>query len=161
MNKKNFFIACAMLLAFGCNQNAEQIKPAEEKPAVAAPATTSYPGDPVSTEPTAAAAGLKYIDYVAGSGATAEAGKTVVVHYTGYLTNGFKVDSSVDRDAAISFSLGAGEMIKGWDIGVVGMKVGGKRKLIIPPDLGYGASDYGPIPGGSVLVFDIELLEVK
>ena len=104
---------------------------------------------------------LKYIDYVLGSGATAEAGKTVVVHYTGYLTNGFKVDSSVDRDAALSFSLGGGEMIKGWDIGIVGMKVGGKRKLIIPPALGYGANDYGPIPGGSVLVFDLELLEVK
>ena len=150
---------CAATMILGCAKEAEEAKPAEEK--AAAPASTSYPGEAVSVEPTAMASGLKYVDYVKGNGTTAESGKAVVVHYTGYLTNGFKFDSSLDRDQAIQFQLGAGEMIKGWDEGIVGMQIGGKRKLIIPPAMGYGASDYGPIPGGSVLVFDIELLEVK
>ncbi len=161
MNVKFVVSFCAAVAMMGCNKETEQAQPAAEKPAVAAPATTSYPGEPVTVEPTATASGLKYVDYVAGSGTTAESGKTVVVHYTGYLTNGFKFDSSLDRDSALEFHLGNGEMIKGWDVGIVGMKVGGKRKLIIPPAMGYGGSDYGPIPGNSVLVFDIELLEVK
>lgn len=162
MNAKLVLTICATTMILGCAKEvkeAEEAKPAEEK--AATPASTSYPGDAVSVEPTAMASGLKYVDYVVGSGATAETGKAVVVHYTGYLTNGFKFDSSLDRDQAIQFQLGAGEMIKGWDIGIVGMRVGGKRKLIIPPAMGYGGSDYGPIPGNSVLVFDIELLEVK
>ena len=157
---RNFVVSlCAAALIMGCNKAAEQAKPAEEKSAT--PAMTSYPGEATSAEPMTTGSGLKYIDMIVGSGATAETGKNVVVHYTGYLTNGFKIDSSVDRDAAYELPLGAGQVIKGWEQGIVGMKVGGKRKLIIPPALGYGASDYGPIPGNSVLVFDIELLDVK
>ena len=111
--------------------------------------------------------GLKYIDTTAGDGAAAKAGDTVVVHYTGWLTTdgttkGKKFDSSVDRGKPFSFSLGAGDVIKGWDEGVAGMKVGGKRTLIIPPDLGYGKRGAGAdIPPNAVMIFEIELLRVK
>ena len=106
--------------------------------------------------------GLEYEDLVAGSGDEAVAGKSVEVHYTGWLTDGSKFDSSLDRRQPFVFKLGAGKVIKGWDEGVAGMKVGGKRKLTIPPDLGYGARGAGSaIPPGSVLVFEVELLGVK
>ena len=97
-----------------------------------------------------------------GTGAEAQAGKRVTVHYVGTLTNGQKFDSSRDRGKGFSFRLGAGEVIKGWDQGVAGMKVGEMRKLTIPADLGYGARGYPPvIPPNSVLVFEVELLEVS
>lgn len=106
--------------------------------------------------------GLKYSDQVIGSGPVAVAGKTVSVHYTGWLTNGQKFDSSVDRGQPFSFPLGAGRVIKGWDEGVQGMKVGGKRKLTIPSELGYGTRGAGGvIPPNSILVFDVELLGVQ
>jgi FKBP-type peptidyl-prolyl cis-trans isomerase len=107
--------------------------------------------------------GLKYQDLTVGTGAEATAGKKVSVHYTGWLTNGTKFDSSVDRGQPFQFTLGAHEVISGWDQGVAGMKVGGKRKLTIPPDLGYGAAGTpgGPIPPNATLVFDVELLDVK
>ena len=108
------------------------------------------------------ATGLKYTDLQVGSGATAEKGKTVTVHYTGTLKDGTKFDSSRDRNQPFSFNLGAGRVIKGWDEGVAGMKVGGKRKLIIPADLGYGARGAPPvIPPNAELTFDVELLDVK
>jgi FKBP-type peptidyl-prolyl cis-trans isomerase len=97
---------------------------------------------------------------VVGTGTEAKAGQTVSVHYTGYLTNGKKFDSSVDRGQPFSFALGAGQVIKGWDEGVAGMKIGGKRRLIIPAALGYGATAQGSIPANSELVFDVELLKV-
>jgi FKBP-type peptidyl-prolyl cis-trans isomerase len=106
--------------------------------------------------------GLRYQDLAAGQGKTAAAGKTVVVHYTGWLPNGEKFDSSRDRDEPFDFSLGAGQVIAGWDEGVAGMKVGGKRKLVIPPDLGYGTAGAPPdIPPGATLVFEVELLDVR
>ena len=106
--------------------------------------------------------GLRYQDLVVGTGPEATAGRTVTVHYTGWLTNGTKVDSSVDRGRPYPFTLGAEEVIRGWDEGVAGMKVGGKRKLTIPPDLAYGPGGRPPvIPANSTLVFEVELLGVN
>jgi len=106
--------------------------------------------------------GLRYQDVSVGSGAVASAGKTVSVHYTGWLPNGEKFDSSRDRNQPFGFTLGAGQVIAGWDEGVAGMKVGGRRKLVIPPDLGYGTAGAPPdIPPGATLVFDVELLDVR
>jgi len=105
---------------------------------------------------------LKYEDLKEGNGDEAKKGNTVEVHYTGWLTNGKKFDSSVDRGQPFSFKLGARQVIKGWDEGVAGMKVGGKRKLTIPPELGYGADGAGNvIPPNATLVFEVELLKVK
>jgi len=106
--------------------------------------------------------GLKYTDDQVGTGTEAQAGKTVSVHYTGWLLDGTKFDSSKDRNQPLSFPLGRGQVIKGWDEGVAGMKVGGKRTLVIPPDLGYGARGAGGvIPPNATLKFEVELLDVK
>ena len=110
---------------------------------------------------TTTASGLTIEDVTMGSGAAAAAGQSVTVHYTGWLTNGTKFDSSKDRNDPFVFPLGAGRVIKGWDEGVQGMKVGGKRKLTIPPALGYGARGAGGvIPPNATLVFEVELLGV-
>jgi len=104
---------------------------------------------------------LQIEELVAGTGDTAAAGQQVSVHYTGWLTNGEKFDSSVDRGTPFKFKLGAGMVIQGWDQGVAGMKVGGKRKLTIPPELGYGARGAGGvIPPNATLVFEVELLGI-
>ncbi len=106
--------------------------------------------------------GLEAEEIKIGTGAEAKSGKTVKVHYTGWLKNGTKFDSSVDRNTPFEFPLGAGRVIKGWDKGVEGMKIGGKRKLTISPELGYGAQGAGGvIPPNSVLIFDVELLGVN
>ncbi len=106
--------------------------------------------------------GLIYVDTEKGTGKEAKKGATVVVHYTGtFVSDGKKFDSSVDRKEPFSFELGAGEVIKGWDEGVAGMKVGGKRTLIIPYTLAYGEKGRGPIPGKADLKFTVELLDVK
>ena len=105
--------------------------------------------------------GLKYEDLALGDGDAAAAGQQVSVHYTGWLTDGSKFDSSVDRNQPFQFALGRGMVIRGWDEGVAGMKVGGRRKLTIPPQLGYGAQGAGGvIPPNATLVFEVELLEV-
>ena len=109
--------------------------------------------------PAGAATALVVQDTAVGTGATAQAGDYITVNYTGKLANGSVFDSSVGK-APFAFTLGSGMVIPGWDQGLVGMKVGGKRTLIIPPSLGYGAQDYGPIPGNSTLTFDVELLSV-
>jgi FKBP-type peptidyl-prolyl cis-trans isomerase FkpA len=105
--------------------------------------------------------GLVVEELVVGTGAEAKAGDTVSVHYTGTLVSGEKFDSSLDRGTPFTFTVGQGDVIRGWDEGVAGMKVGGKRKLIIPPELGYGAQGAGNvIPPNATLVFEIELLEI-
>ena len=115
---------------------------------------------------TTKSSGLQYEDTHTGSGETAAAGKTCVMHYTGWLwiegAKGEKFDSSVDRGRPFSFGLGQGQVIKGWDEGVAGMKIGAKRTLLIPPDLGYGARGAGAvIPPHATLLFEVELLELK
>ena len=105
--------------------------------------------------------GLQYQDLKTGSGAEAKAGQDVTVHYTGWLPDGTKFDSSKDRNDPFVFRLGAGRVIRGWDEGVAGMKIGGSRKLVIPPALGYGSRGVDVIPPNSILVFDVELLGVK
>ncbi len=111
---------------------------------------------------TRTASGLQYQDVAVGNGDEAGEGKVAVVHYTGWLTDGTKFDSSRDRGEPFSFPGGGGQVIAGWDEGVAGMKVGGRRKLVIPASLGYGEMGAPPvIPPGATLVFDVELLEVK
>ena len=106
--------------------------------------------------------GVGICELEAGGGASAEGGKMIEVHYTGWLEDGKQFDTSRDRDQTFHFVVGAGQVIKGWDEGVVGMKAGGKRKLKIPPDLGYGDEGAGDaIPGGATLIFEVELVEVR
>jgi FKBP-type peptidyl-prolyl cis-trans isomerase FkpA len=126
-------------------------------------AQPSQAATPASAEGTAAqATGLVIVDEVAGTGPEARSGDKVTVHYTGWLIDGRKFDSSLDRNRPFSFTLGANEVIAGWDQGVAGMKVGGKRKLTIPPDLGYGAAGAGGvIPANATLLFDVDLLKIK
>ena len=138
-----FLIASAAWLS-ACNNNQ-------------APASTGTTATEVTMQD-----GLKYTDDQVGTGAVATAGKTAVVHYTGWLLDGTKFDSSRDRNQPFSFPLGAGQVIKGWDEGVAGMKVGGKRTLIVPPALGYGARGAGGvIPPNATLKFEVELLDVR
>ena len=115
----------------------------------------------VTGKPKSTPSGVEYWDITPGTGATAESGKKVTVNYTGWLTNGKQFDSSIGK-SPFKFKLGAGEVIKGWDDGVAGMKVGGKRQLRIPPNLGYGSRGAaGVIPPNATLIFDVQLLEVK
>ncbi|HLY31402.1 MAG TPA: FKBP-type peptidyl-prolyl cis-trans isomerase [Ktedonobacterales bacterium] len=125
--------------------------------------TTGNSGPPpVSGQPITTASGLQYLDVVVGSGAEAQPGRQVAVHYTGWLTNGQTFDSSRPRGQAFTFQLGGGQVIQGWDQGVAGMRVGGQRRLIIPPTLGYGARGAaGVIPPNATLIFDVELLGVR
>jgi peptidylprolyl isomerase len=169
--------ALGLALAGGCGResappeamSAGNTTTNEAAPAANAPAgtdsskETKLPGAEMgSAKIEKTASGLQYADLVVGKGSPPDAGQTVVVHYIGWLTDGKKFDSSVDRGQPFDFPLGQGHVIKGWDEGVAGMRIGGKRKLIIPPDLGYGARGAGGvIPPNATLVFDVELLDVK
>lgn len=149
----NLLIAImAITLASACTKKSAEPAKTEATQSTSAASTTAQTASEVKVEMT---------DSVVGKGAEAVSGKSVTVHYTGTLKDGTKFDSSVDRKEPFTFSLGAGQVIKGWDQGVVGMKVGGKRKLTIPAELAYGANAVGAIPANSTLIFDIELLEVK
>lgn len=132
---------------------------ADPKPETA-PVDSPKETKPMQAEPTKTASGLQYTDLVEGTGASPEKGQTVTVHYTGTLQDGTKFDSSRDRGQPFKFKLGVGQVIKGWDEGVATMKVGGRRQLVIPPELGYGSRGIGPIPPNSTLVFDVELLNI-
>lgn len=119
--------------------------------------STPSPGSEVTT-----ASGLKYVDEVVGTGDSPKLGQNVTVHYTGTLENGTKFDSSVDRGQPYNFRIGMGSVIKGWDEGVMTMKVGGKRRLVIPSNLGYGAAGRPPtIPPNATLIFEVELLRIE
>ncbi len=174
------FLAAAVLVSTACKGSTEEAaKPAESaKPAAAIaanPAVQNATAAAVAQPPAAVPAGkegsvqkvttpsgLQYEEIIVGTGAQPTAGQTVVVHYTGTLTDGKKFDSSVDRGQPFKFVLGRGMVIKGWDEGLSTMKVGGKRKLTIPPDLGYGARGAGGvIPPNATLVFDVELIAVQ
>ena len=134
---------------------------AQETKAMPAPAAERKSESKMHKTPS----GLQYEDTKEGTGAMPQKGQTCVMHYTGWLwengAKGNKFDSSVDRGTPYSFPLGQGRVIKGWDEGIATMKVGGKRTLLIPPDLGYGERGRGAIPPNATLVFDVELLEVK
>ena len=154
MNKKILICACLATL-FAC-ASAQATDKKSTKAAAAKPAAAA-PSKPVTT-----ASGLIYEDLVVGKGAVAKGGDRVSVHYTGWLTDHTKFDSSRDRGVPFEFPLGMGQVIPGWDQGVVGMKVGGKRKLTIPPNLGYGATGAGGvIPPNATLIFEVELLGIK
>jgi FKBP-type peptidyl-prolyl cis-trans isomerase len=130
--------------------------------AVLAPSTPALAQTVPSCQLLTTASGLQYCDLTVGTGATAVAGQTVTVNYTGWLDSGKKFDSSLDRHEPFSFHLGKHEVIKGWEEGVAGMKVGGKRRLRIPPALAYGANGHPPvIPAAATLVFEVEVLGVK
>jgi len=145
-------VMLALTAGFVLAQSAAR-KPAT--PSTNAPSKVT--GDGVKT-----ASGLIYWDTRVGNGEVAKEGSRVRVHYTGWLTTGKKFDSSVDRGKPFDFTIGNGEVIKGWEEGVAGMRVGGKRQLRIPPDLGYGADGYPPdIPANATLIFDIQLLGVQ
>ena len=125
---------------------------------------TKKPEEKIVTTPS----GLKYVDLKPGKGASPKAGQTVTVNYTGKFTNGKVFDATsrhIDQEhpngAPFDFQIGVGQVISGWDEGVMSMKVGGKRKLIVPPKLGYGESGFGPIPPNATLIFEVELLSVK
>jgi FKBP-type peptidyl-prolyl cis-trans isomerase FkpA len=141
--------------------------------ATTAPDKAGVPSAPELSEPTSpgvpvgkpqivtTASGLQIEDRAIGTGPAAEPGRTVVVHYTGWLTSGKKFDSSRDRGKPFVFVLGKKKVIAGWEEGVAGMRVGGKRQLVIPPKLGYGPQGTPVIPGNATLVFDVELLDVR
>ena len=113
-------------------------------------------------KPAETSSGLQYLDLVKGSGREAHVGETASVHYTGWLKDGTKFDSSLDRGQPFQFRLGAGRVIRGWDEGIVGMNIGSKRKLIIPPYLGYGKRGAGRvIPPNATLIFEVELLDLR
>ena len=129
------------------------------------PATTPQPKTPAKkkmSEPITTPSGLKYVETTVGTGAVPQSGQTVEVHYTGTLENGKKFDSSRDRNQTFKFQIGTGQVIKGWDEGLSTMKVGGRRQVTIPPELGYGARGAGGvIPPNAVLLFDVELIGIK
>jgi FKBP-type peptidyl-prolyl cis-trans isomerase len=155
--KRQFGLVLITFAAFGATFGCGDTS----KPSTSPTTSTSAPAK-VTGQPTTTSSGLQYWDILVGSGATAVAGSTVKVHYSGFLTTGEKFDSSRDRGEPFSFRLGAGQVIKGWDEGVAGMKVGGQKQLRIPPQLGYGAAGAGgAIPPNATLIFDVELLEVS
>ena len=153
--------ALLALIASGCYQ-ASTTQTATSSAASSANSSTPAvkPAAPAAAgQEVLLAGGLKYVDLKVGDGDIAEAGLRATVHYTGWLTDGTKFDSSVDRGQPFAFRVGGHEVISGWDEGVKGMRIGGKRKLTIPPDMGYGANGSPPvIPPNSTLVFDVELL---
>ena len=166
-------VVICIAAAFGCQQtstmgskststSSSATASSSPAPAATAKAPAEAPAPAGSPQEVVLGNGLKYVDVKVGDGPIAEAGMTAIVHYTGWLVDGTKFDSSLDRGQPFSFALGQGQVIPGWDQGVKGMRVGGKRKLTIPPELGYGERGAPPaIPPNATLVFDVELVGVK
>jgi FKBP-type peptidyl-prolyl cis-trans isomerase len=145
----------AVVLSSGTARGVDTPKPLRARPGNVAMPKTDLP-------PTTTASGLKYIDLKVGSGATPQKGQIAIVHYAGWLDDGTKIDASRDHGKPFGFRVGMGQVIKGWDEGVASMKVGGVRRLIIPPELGYGAKGVGKVvPPNARLTFDIELLDIR
>ena len=168
MRAQSLVLALAVFTLAACSPKDD--KPADSPTTAAAPAPATEPAaDAAAPAPTGTETmPMQKIDLAPGSGAEIKSGQNALVHYTGWLydaaaaeTKGQKFDSSVDRNEPFEFPVGAGMVIKGWDEGVVGMKVGGKRRLVIPPEMGYGARGAGGvIPPNATLVFEVELLGV-
>ncbi len=165
---KRVSLGLALLLGIGLTVpliacgDGEEAGPAETP--AATPEVTPVEGGPpeVSGEPTTTESGLQFIDIEVGTGDSPQSGQTIEVHYTGWLTDGTKFDSSVDRGQPFSFVIGVRQVIAGWDEGVASMKVGGERRLILPPELAYGERGSPPvIPANAQLIFDVELLGIK
>ena len=159
-------LAILLVATLGCQQNTGTTPTENSTSQTGTVTDTASPSRPPSTDASAptrtTASGLQIQDLQVGTGAEAVTGKQVSMHYTGTLTDGTKFDSSLDRGTPYTLRLGAGEVIKGWDEGIVGMRVGGKRRLTIPPSLAYGAAGYPPvIPPNATLMFDLELMDVK
>ena len=155
MSGRSIVVLSLFFLAAGCR---DRVPEPESRPTVPAPSTPPL----ASAAPSSKPSNLVKEETIVGKGPEAKKGDHVSVHYTGTLTDGTKFDSSRDRNEPFEFTLGSGMVIKGWDEGVVGMKKGGKRRLTIPSELGYGKSGSPPkIPPDATLVFDIELIEIK
>jgi FKBP-type peptidyl-prolyl cis-trans isomerase FkpA len=152
-----YYLYCLLGLAVLAGCRRQSINVAGEPEALTYAKALSVKLDDMKKSPT----GLYTRDETVGQGDEAVKGRRAVVHYTGWLVDGRKFDSSHDRNEPFDFEVGAAEVIAGWDEGVEGMRVGGRRKLVVPPALGYGSQPIGPIPAGSTLVFDVELLEVR
>ena len=153
--KKSILVALmAAVIGSGCGDDSA------ESLGLGPQLNTNAPQVVTDNQFTTVLSGLKLYDFVVGTGETVNAGDIATVHYTGWLTNGTKFDSSVDRNEPFSFRLGVRNVILGWDEGVQGMRVGGKRQLVIPPALAYGNTGAGSIPPNSTLVFELELLGV-
>ena len=189
MNLRSYVLAAGSLLAASaivaaCGSDSTSDKTAAKSPSGGPTTGVARPGTAAAGQPTPGASGsdsdgnapgipelkgdiqttpdgLRYIDEKAGGGASPQSGQMVTVHYTGWLTNGTKFDSSRDRGTPFTFPIGQGRVIKGWDEGVLTMKIGGKRRLIIPAALGYGARGQGTIPPNATLIFDVELISTQ
>lgn len=155
--KYTVIIILIIAIFFGVQMALSKKPPEESKYSI----TNSTSTNTTHTMTTTTPAGFKITDTVVGTGKEAVPGSRVTVNYTGKFVDGKVFDSSIPRGEPFIFVLGQGMVIKGWDEGVKGMKVGGKRNLVIPPELGYGMNDYHTIPGGSTLIFDVELLKVE
>lgn len=168
---KDFAVLAVLTLVLaGCNetQTSSTSSGSTSTSATGTPGAVSSPVADAATPPAGVPgevttpSGLKYVDLVVGSGAEAKSGSDVKVHYTGTFADGREFDGSRDGDPPYAFRIDAGEVIRGWDEGVKGMKVGGRRKIVVPPSLGYGARGYpGAIPPNTTLYFDLELMDVR